>query len=286
MEATMTRQVHRFQLPHEYDVILRVAHEVQQPLFAARAALELVRKSPNVAQRARASAVLERQLDRLTRLVEDLLDAGRLHVGQTRLRFTSLDLRQIVNEVAESFRPQAEAKRQHLATRVPPDPIWVEADDIRLQQIISNLLGNSIRYTDAGGRVSVVLLRTPRNAIVIVKDTGRGIDADFLPHIFEPYVRDETATEAGVGVGLAIARQLVHLHGGTINAFSDGSGTGSEFVVTLPIPSGHHLDAPALVRHLQKPEREGNEDDRDNHDNAGEGRFFGSDVTSWRSDRA
>jgi signal transduction histidine kinase len=142
--------------------------------------------------------------------------------------------------VAESVRPQMAEKRQRLAAKFPEDPVWIEGDPMRLQQVVSNLLLNGIRYTHPGGRLSVDLALRPGCAVLTVSDTGRGISAEVLPHIFEPFMRGEDAPEEGLGVGLAIARQFVELHGGTIFASSAGPGNGSEFVVSLPARPSRH----------------------------------------------
>jgi two-component system CheB/CheR fusion protein len=150
------------------------------------------------------------------------------------LRIERIDLGRLVEDLTESVRPQAAEKHQHLATQLPPDPIWVECDPIRLQQVVSNLLVNGIRYTGPGGYVFVELEIRSGDVVVTISDTGQGISADVLPRIFDPFTRGDDASDAGLGVGLTIARQLVELHGGTISASSAGPGLGSAFVVTLP----------------------------------------------------
>jgi signal transduction histidine kinase len=222
------------------DVLARFAHEARQPLSAARAAFSLMRHSPDDGQRERASIVIDRQFVRLTRLFDDLLDASRMRLGKTSLRVEQVDLRRLVVEVAESIRPQLTEKHQLLVTHVPESPVWMDGDPERLEQVVSNLLVNGTRYTGPGGRVSVDLAHGPGDAVLTVGDTGRGISADVLPHIFEPFMRGDGAPEQGLGLGLTIARQLVELHGGTICASSAGPGHGSQFVVTLPARSSRH----------------------------------------------
>jgi len=217
------------------EVLARVAHEARQPLSAARAAFEVIRHSPDDARRERAYRIVDRQFVRLARLFDDLLEASRLRLGRTTLHVEPVDLRGLVEEVVESVRPQVAEKHQRLVTRLPDDSVWMEGDPVRLQQVVSNLLINGIRYTGPGGRVSVDLVHDPRDAVLRVSDTGRGISADILPHIFEPFMRGDDAPEEGLGVGLTIARQFVELHGGTIYASSGGPGNGSEFVVTVPV---------------------------------------------------
>jgi signal transduction histidine kinase len=221
------------------EVLAYVAHEARQPLSTARAAFEVIRKSPDEKRRERAYFVLDRQLVRLAALLDDLLEASRLRLGKTILQVEELDLRRLVAEAAESVELQVAEKHQRLETHLPSESVWVEADSARLQQVVSNLLVNGVQYTDPGGRLWVDLTRGAEDAVLTVGDTGRGITADFLPHIFEPFVRSDASSEPGLGIGLAIARQLVELHGGTIRASSAGPGNGSEFVVTLP---AHRLE--------------------------------------------
>jgi signal transduction histidine kinase len=216
------------------ELVARVAHEALQPLSAARAAFELIRRSTSDAQRERGCAVIERQFVRLTRIFDDLLEASRLYVGKTTLRLEQLDFRGLVDEVSESVRPLVTEKDQRIASHLPDEPVWIEGDSGRLQQVVSNLLVNGIKYTDRGGRVSIDLVRREAEVMLTVSDTGRGISHEVLPRIFEPFVRGDSASEEGLGVGLAIARQFVELHGGTIRASSAGPGSGSAFVVTLP----------------------------------------------------
>jgi signal transduction histidine kinase len=223
------------------DVLARFAHEARQPLSAARAAFALMRLSPDDGQRERASVIIDRQFVRLARLFDDLLEAGRPCLGRSSLRVERVDLRRLVVDMAESIRPQLTEKHQHLVTHVPEKPVWMDGDPVRLEQVVSNLLVNGTRYTEPGGRVSVDLAHRPGDAVLTVGDTGRGISADVLPHIFEPFVRAEDAPEPGLGLGLAIARQLVELHGGTICATSAGPNHGSEFVVTFPAESSRRM---------------------------------------------
>ncbi len=223
------------------EMLVRVAHEARQPLSAARAAFQLIRQSPDDARRERACVVIDRQLARLARLFDDLVEASHLRLDRASLHVEQIDLRRLVEEVVEGVRPHVTEKHQQLATHWPPDPVWLDGDPARLQQVVSNLLVNGIKYTGPNGRVAVDLARGPADAVLTVSDTGRGIGADVLPHIFEPFIRGDDAPGEGLGVGLAIARQFVELHGGTIRASSAGPGRGSEFVVTLPARrAGHH----------------------------------------------
>jgi signal transduction histidine kinase len=223
------------------EVLARVAHEARQPLSAARAAFELIRRLPEDAPaKERAWVVLDQQFVRLARMLDDLLEASRLRLATTVLRVEEIDLRRLVEEMAEAVRPQIAEKHQYLDTHLPEHAVWVEGDSVRLQQVVSNVLDNGIRYTEPGGRLFVDLRDKVKDAVLTVSDTGRGIPAGLLPHVFEPFVRDESGPKHGLGIGLSIARQLVELHGGTIYASSAGPGNGSQFVVVLPLES-HRL---------------------------------------------
>jgi signal transduction histidine kinase len=222
------------------ELLARAAHEGRQPLSAARAALELIRHSSDIARRERACVVIDRQLVRLARLFDDLLETTRHRLGRLRLRVEQIDFCRLVAEAMEAIEPQVSEKHQQFTTSLPEQPLWMDGDAARLQQVVSNLVVNAIKYTSPNGRVSVALAHGRGAAVLTVSDTGRGINAEVLPHIFEPFIRGDNAPGEGLGIGLAIARQLVELHGGTIRASSPGLGRGSEFVVTLPARASRH----------------------------------------------
>jgi signal transduction histidine kinase len=227
------------------EVLARIAHELRQPLAAARTAFGLIRVCPDDSRRERACVILDRQFARLAQLFDDLLETSRLRATSTILRIERIDLRRVVEEMADAVRADTVEKQQHLTVELPDSPIWMEGDVTRLQQVVSNLLVNGIKFTDPGGRVSIHLECTAADAVLTVHDTGRGIKPDLLPHIFEPFIKDEASAEDGLGVGLAITRQLVELHRGTVSASSAGPGNGSEFVVTLPMSAQTRAAAPA-----------------------------------------
>ena len=215
------------------DVLVRVAHEMRQPLAAATSALQLLEECPDNRVRQRARVVLERQFQRLSRFIDDLLEASRLRSGTTILHIDRVDVRGLVEELVEAVGPQATAKRQRLETRLPPEPIWIDADATRLQEVVSNLLTNAVSYTGEDGLVSVTVIRGSGEVVVAVRDTGCGIPADQLPHLFEMFSKGHGAPDH-TGLGLVIAKDLVELHGGSIRAASRGPGRGSKFVVRLP----------------------------------------------------
>jgi len=215
------------------DVLVRVAHEMRQPLAAATSALQLLQEGPDHLVRQHASVVLDRQFQRLSRFIDDLLEASRLQSGTMTLRVERVDIRGLVDERVEAVRSEASIKRQRLETRLPPEPLWVDADATRLQEVVSNLLVNAVAYTGEGGSVSVTVTHGSGEVVVAVRDTGRGIPADLLPYVFEMFAQGHDAPHQ-MGLGLAIAKHLVELHGGTIRAASRGPGHGSKFVLRLP----------------------------------------------------
>jgi signal transduction histidine kinase len=196
--------------------------------------------------------VLERQCQRLSRFIDDLLEASRLRSGATILRIERIDVRGLVEELVEAFAPQATAKRQRLETRLPPEPTWIDADATRIQEVVSNLLANAVSYTGEGGLVSVTMIRGSGEVVVAVRDTGCGIPVDQLPYLFEMFSTGRGVPNH-VGLGLAIAKDLVELHGGSIRAASRGPGRGSKFVVRLPeiahrSPDASHVTGDASAR--------------------------------------
>ena len=215
------------------DVLAHVAQEMLQPLTAAMSALQLLRDCPDEPIGQRAGVMLEQQFQRLSRFIDNLLEASRLRYGTTTLRVERVDVRGLVDERVEAVRSKASIKRQRLETRLPPEPLWVDADATRLQEVVSNLLVNAVAYTGEGGSVSVTVMHGSGEVVVAVRDTGRGIPADLLPYVFEMFAKGQDAPNH-MGLGLAIAKHLVELHGGTIRAASRGPGHGSKFVVRLP----------------------------------------------------
>jgi signal transduction histidine kinase len=215
------------------DVLARVAHEMVQPLAAAVSALQLLRECPDEPIGQRAGVMVEEQFQRLSRFINDLIEASRLQSGTTTLRVERVDIRGLVDERADAVRSEASIKRQRLDTRLPPEPLWVDADATRLQTVVSTLLVNAVAYAGEGGSVSVTVTHGSGEVVVAVRDSGRGIPADLLPYVFDMFAKGRDAPDQ-MGLGLAMAKHLVELHGGTIRAASRGPGHGSKFVVRLP----------------------------------------------------
>jgi signal transduction histidine kinase/CheY-like chemotaxis protein len=223
------------------DILGVLAHELRNPLAPLGNALEVLKLSgaePAVVERSR--LLMERQHKVLTRLVNDLLDLPRLSQKKMQIRSERLDLRVLVNDVVEDRRSAFEEVGVHLKVELPTDPIHTMGDSLRLTQVVGNLLGNAVKFTDRGGEVVVELKRHSSRlvAVLSVRDNGIGIDAAILPKIFEAFVQAERSFErsrGGIGLGLALVKGIVELHGGGVSATSKGLGRGSEFIVELPL---------------------------------------------------
>jgi hemerythrin-like metal-binding protein len=176
-------------------------------------------------------------VDHLTRLVEDLLEVRRIASGKLRLRTGLLDMTQQVGETVEDMRPLFVQQGLTLEFRAPPQLVYVNGDRTRIAQVVGNLLHNTLKFTDQGGSVSVVVERRDGEAVLRVRDSGVGIAPDMMKHLFEPFAQSDRTLDrsrGGLGLGLALVRGIVELHGGTVAAHSEGHGKGTEFVLTLP----------------------------------------------------
>lgn len=184
--------------------------------------------------------MIERQVNYLVRLVDDLLEMSRITPGALELRKDTADLRTIVSDAVETVDPLIKAAGHRLTVIVPAEPVLLDGDQIRLAQIFANVLNNAAKYTDPGGQLQVELKREGADAVVFIRDNGAGISAGSLKRIFEMFTRGDPAAarpEGGLGIGLALARRLTEMHGGTIEARSEGLGKGSEFIIRLPLPA-------------------------------------------------
>ncbi|HEX5012395.1 MAG TPA: ATP-binding protein [Planctomycetota bacterium] len=224
------------------DVFLAtLGHELRNPLGALGNGLHVLRlKQSGEAVVQRTHEILARQLDTLVRLVDDLLDLSRLTQGKISLQRSRFDLRQVVGRALDTCQAQIAERRHHLETTLADQPVLVEADEVRVTQVLTNLLNNAAKYTPEGGRIALRVEASPArgDAVLRVSDTGIGIAADVLGRIFEPFAQVDTGTPratGGLGIGLTLSRSLVEMHGGTLTASSQGPGHGSEFVVRLPL---------------------------------------------------
>jgi PAS domain S-box-containing protein len=231
------------------EFLAMLAHEVRGPLAPLSHALEIMKRGDgDAALRAQLREAMERQLGQLVRLVDDLLDASRISRGKLELRKERVELESAVRIAVEACRPLLEGRRHELTVNLPSERIRLDADPARVAQILGNILNNACKYTEPGGSISLVAERQADHIVLSVKDNGIGIPPDMIPHIFGMFTQlDESKerAEGGLGIGLAVAKQLAELHGGTIGASSDGAGRGSEFVVRLPIVIDHDEMEPA-----------------------------------------
>jgi len=210
-----------------------IAHELRQPLGPVVAALEVLRRHINPDTDERALGVIGRQANVMKRLIDDLLDASRLTNRKMALQKQRIDARRVVTDAAESIQPLMAQRRHRFAANLPSDNAWLSADADRMQQVLSNLLRNAALYTEAGGDISITLAVLSATLTISVKDSGKGVAAEMLPHMFTTFGPAVAGNNGGLGIGLHLARGLVELHGGTLTAHSAGVNQGSEFVVTL-----------------------------------------------------
>jgi CheY-like chemotaxis protein len=195
-----------------------------------------------------AQDVIDRQVTHLVRLVDELLDVSRITRGKIRLERCHLRLGDVVAAAIETSRPLIDAGRHHLTVTVPDEPLWVHADEARLAQVLANLLNNAAKYTPPGGAIWVTAIRDGDEAVLSVRDTGVGIPADMLSRVFDLFQQVDRSidrSQGGLGIGLTLARRLVEMHNGHIEAKSEGPGRGSEFIVRLPVASEPGVSPPA-----------------------------------------
>ncbi len=221
------------------EFLATLAHELRNPLAPLRNGLEvlrLARGNPEAVERAQ--GMMERQLGHMVRLIDDLLDVSRITRGKLQLRRELVGLADVVQSAVEGCRPLIEASGHALTIALPPEPVRLDADPARLAQVFANLLTNAAKYTDKGGHIWLTAERRGQEAVVTVRDTGIGIAAEHLPRLFEIFSQVDPVLErsqGGLGIGLSLVKGLVEMHGGTVEARSDGPGKGSEFVVRLPV---------------------------------------------------
>jgi signal transduction histidine kinase/ActR/RegA family two-component response regulator len=216
-----------------------LAHELRNPLAPIRNSLHILRlASTDDTSAGRVADILDRQVDHMVRLVDDLLEVSRITRGKIELRREPIELVDVLQSAFETSRPLLEAAGHEFTMTIPPNRLVVDADAVRLAQVFANLLNNAAKYTDAGGQIRLTVVPEGRVVAITVRDTGIGIPADMLPHVFELFAQvDHHASRSpgGLGIGLTLVRSLVEMHGGTVHARSGGAGHGSEFIVRLPL---------------------------------------------------
>jgi signal transduction histidine kinase/CheY-like chemotaxis protein len=220
------------------EFLATLAHELRNPLAPIRNAVQLLRlRGPPLPELQNARDIIDRQVNQLVRLVGELLDLSRISTGRITLQMAPLDLRAAMLAAVESIRPLMEARGHQLTVQLPDQPVYVDGDPVRLTQVATNLLDNAAKYTPPEGEIALRVSREHGHAHMSVRDNGIGLAPDALTQIFEMFERVDTSAErleGGLGIGLALVRKLVHLHGGTVHARSEGLGKGSEIIVSLP----------------------------------------------------
>ena len=221
------------------EFLATLAHELRNPLAPIRSGLEVIRRMGDDKEQLEETLdVMQRQTNQLVHLVDDLLDISRISQGKIHLRKERIELKTAVEIAVESSRGLIDEAENELIVTLPAEPIYLEADLTRVAQIFLNILNNAARFSEKDGRISLVAHTTEDQAIVSIKDTGLGIPPEMITDIFDMFGQIETPDQqarGGLGIGLSVVRKLVEMHGGSVQAFSDGLGKGSEFVVTLPL---------------------------------------------------
>jgi signal transduction histidine kinase len=236
---------------HKDEFLAVLAHELRNPLAPIRNAVEIMRRSALTdPQLSWSRDVIERQVKHLTRLVDDLLDVSRITRGNINLSREPVSVTTIVARAIETIQPLIAEQRHELAVEVSEDGLEVEGDLTRLTQVLGNLLNNAAKYTDPGGQIRVSAQRAGTDVEIRVRDNGIGIPPELLPRLFQLFTQVDGAAhraQGGLGIGLALVRQLSQMHGGSVTAYSQGPGQGSEFLIRLPLRLKHHREASAAL---------------------------------------
>ncbi|HVT08325.1 MAG TPA: ATP-binding protein [Polyangia bacterium] len=233
------------------EFVATLAHELRNPLAPIRNALSLMKRRPEGEAAVRLRDLIERQVDQMVRLIDDLLDLSRVSRGLVELRRARLPLADVLRGAVETSRPLIDQHGHTLTVTMPPEELTVDADPTRLVQVVANLLNNAAKFTPRGGHIELGLAREgARDAVIWVRDDGQGIPREMLDRVFDLFTqvdRSHAQVGGGLGIGLTLVRRLVDMHGGTIEASSDGPGTGSEFRIHLPLATAAVREAVAPV---------------------------------------
>jgi len=231
------------------EFLATLAHELRNPLAPLRSGLEVLKIAGNAGPTAeRTRSTMARQVDQLTRLVDDLLDVSRITRNKLELRLERVELGEVLRSALEASRPLVDAGGHELTVTLPREQVYLNADLTRLAQVFSNLLNNAAKYTEWGGHIELTAERRGMDAVVTIRDNGVGIRAELLPILFDLFTQADRTLErsqGGLGIGLTLVKRLVEMHGGTVEAHSAGEGLGSEFVVRLPVAASPVVEAVA-----------------------------------------
>jgi len=248
-EMEQLAEMHR----HKDHFLAVLGHELRNPLTPLVASLELLRhkfaKTPDLDPMiARTRDIMERHVEHLTRLAEDLVDVARINSGKVELRKGRVSIQDMVAQAVATSRPLIEEREQSLELQMPVEPLVLDGDRVRLVQVVTNLLNNAARYTPPKGRINVCCERVGNEVELRVEDNGHGISPKLLPHVFDAFVQGKERQSVGLGLGLAIVRRLTALHGGTISVHSEGERRGTKFTARLPLAD----DTPAKPRDVPR----------------------------------
>jgi signal transduction histidine kinase/DNA-binding response OmpR family regulator len=232
------------------EFLAMLAHELRNPLAPIRSAVQIMRLTgPDLPDLRWAREVIDRQVQHMVRLVDDLLDVSRITRGKIKLQLETVDIATVVASAVETCRPLIDTRKHELAVSLPRESLWVEGDAARLSQVLGNLLNNAAKFTEEGGQVSLTVDRDGADVVVRVKDTGIGIPPEMLSYIFDLFTQVERSldrSQGGLGIGLTLVRRLVELHQGSVHVTSAGPNQGSEFVVRLPLMSQARAPGPSI----------------------------------------
>jgi PAS domain S-box-containing protein len=221
------------------EFLAMLAHELRNPLAPILNVMQIFKREGEGSQRLKdAAGMVERSLGRIVRIVDDLLDVSRITKGKVQLRKERVTLQAAVQSAVESVQPFIESRKHQLSVSVPPEAIWLEADPVRIDQVLVNLLNNAAKYTEPGGHILLSAERLGNDCVLKIRDDGIGISSELLPRIFELFVQADRSldrAQGGLGIGLTLVEKLTKMHGGAVEAHSKGVGEGSEFVVRLPV---------------------------------------------------
>jgi signal transduction histidine kinase len=239
---TRSHLIEREQADQRKDEFLAtLAHELRNPLAPIRNAVDMLRLAGAGQPESKVWEMMDRQVNNMVRLVNDLMEVSRITRGKIELQKSALDLAAVIAAALETSRPLIDAAKHTFTLTLPQQPLFVEGDPMRLAQVFSNLLNNAVKYTEPGGRIALAARSEEGSVVVTVTDSGVGIPDRALPHVFDMFVQGDARnnrTQGGLGIGLTLVRSLVEMHGGSVKARSAGPGAGSEFEVRLPLAEG------------------------------------------------